>query len=74
MKLFPTKKIVTREDMRTPDPTREPVTRDGAKDHEAAGYKQAGETKDNGALEIFQDDEKLYRAHKGILWEKPKFK
>jgi len=49
-------------------------TRDGAKDHEAAGYKQAGETKDNGALEIFQDDEKLYRAHKGILWEKPKFK
>jgi len=69
LKLFTKNHILQRGEMRTPDPGRKLITRDGAQDFQDAGYVPVGTHQDTGRLEIFSYEEDKYRAHHGILWQ-----
>jgi len=77
MKLFPSKKVVQRDDMRTPDPQRD--SRDFSQghddDHRSAGYHESDKQSsrsDDGKLHIFTEGDTCYREQDGKVWEKDK--
>lgn len=78
LRLFPSKPVVTRDDMHSPDPQRQiedhssPEYQERA--HTSAGYTKAGSTdkSTDNTLVIGQDDDGLYRAQNGVKWIKSK--
>lgn len=76
IKTFPTTRVLKREDLPVADPNRKPhdfsYPANQAAAHTRAGYHQAGTTdiSTDGTLVVFSDEEKFYRAHNGVLWEK----
>lgn len=79
MKLFPSKKVLTRAEMPTSAGHTTPVHDHAdiayqATAHQAAGYQQTGATSKStdNTLVVFSDAQNCYRAQKGILWFKPK--
>lgn len=78
LKLFSKSKPLTYADMRAADPNRTPTDfSDPDYQHRtnlAAGYVEAGTTdrSTDGALAIFSDGNKCYRAQNGILYVKDK--
>ena len=84
MKLFPSKHVVTRDEMPAANPTRTPTDFSNSNQHvqanQSAGYKPAGtipfsdvpEPKQPGALHLWSKGKTLFREQDGTLWTKQK--
>lgn len=77
-KLFPSRHVITRDEMTSPDPCRQstdfssPAHQEKA--HSSAGYEKAGASdKSADSTLVLDSDEKFnYRHQNGTLWRKAK--
>jgi hypothetical protein len=84
MKIFPSKHVVTRDEMPTANPNRTPTDFSNSdyqsRANQSSGYEPAGqidfkdvpEPKQPGALHLWSEDNTLYREQNGTLWKKTK--